>query len=179
MDSEQLQQALEFIIRNKYYFKIISSREVSSVDIEKGKTSFIIIHISPPDRGNVGHFVVCEFHPSGEITLFDSYGLDAKNYLHHVPFKVTEQVLQQLQHNSSELCAWYIIYYIFARVQTKKTLHELYQPFSTNTKDNDEKIKSFARRLFRQMIKSPRSQHTALRSICMCEYISCMNHNAV
>lgn len=180
MDSEQLQQAVEHIVRKKYYFKIISSRELNSLSIKKGETSFIVIHIASPEANSkVGHFVLVEFNRTGKIIFFDSYGLDPISYLEHVPFHVTDQIPRQIQDNKSEICGLYIIYYMCQRVYLKKSLQQIYQPFSADTRANDKFIKNFAARYGKKLIKKPRTQESPLKSICMCDYILCMTHNAI
>lgn len=179
MDSIQLRQAVEFIIGDNFYFNILQSHELPSMKISKDRTSFIVIHKGSTDS-DIGHFILfeCTYYKRNYIYI-DSYGLDPLNYLDFLPFKITYKNRRQLQDSSSDLCGWYLVFYIYCRAYLKLPVHHLLDFFSADTKSNDKKIRLFAANLMKRMNKNPHTTKCSLKAMCMCEFISCMTHHAV
>lgn len=172
MDSVLLKKILERVCVDKAYFEIISSVDIGKVNLKRDRTFFLVVHVALRDLA-VGHFILFEFLPyKNVVNYWDSYGQPVYHYIKNIPFEINQKVYRQLQDSASDLCAWYVIFYVFISLYTKGGYRRRIEAFSFDTKQNDQKIRRFAKRITEYIEKKPSRTCTESNSpvfYCMCK----------
>lgn len=181
MDNLELQKVLEFILSSNYHLEIISSYELGSLKLKSDKNTILVLHCSP-DSGDVGHWIAFAYSVENNSAIyFDSYGLDVLNYVDKLPFKISCQNGQAIQHSNSNACGKYVVFFVYciAYLRLSLSLYQVLDYYSSNTIKNDYKVQRFYNSLHKRIEQSPKSVGmSCMKSICMCNFMTLIKQNA-
>ncbi len=164
MDSNQLEQALKFIVGTKFHVVIVTSKQLTFLHLRNDKDTFIIVHISEEHK-IVGHWICFYYSVKYQSAYyFDSYALDIYTYFDSVPFTIRGQNRRPIQNEKTLNCGKFVIYFVFCKAVLKLTPTRIQNIFTTNTgMKNDKKVERFYIHLTKRMkgcAKEKKMQYT-------------------
>ncbi len=128
-------------------FAVIAADEFDQVLIEKFPF-FVIFNESPRSHSGT-HWCVALFksrHSRIECHIFDSFGVPMKKQNIEFNFVINSENLRQLQSNSSQVCGFWCLYWVYCKLANVSSDNFVSQ-FSQNTEQNDKIVSKFGKRL--------------------------------
>lgn len=172
MNSNQLQQALQFIVGTKFHTVIVTANQLNNLHLRNDKDTFIIVHISQ-ENSNVGHWVCFHYSIVSRAAYFyDSYAFDVHDYFAKVPFSIRGQNRRPIQNEKTFNCGKFVIFFVYCRAVLKLSPNQIQNLFKNNTgMANDKKVQDFYTFLTRRMKRCAQQKNTTdLKACCMCDF---------
>jgi hypothetical protein len=145
MDAITLSAALNFLTRRKIQTYVLASNEWNKVSWHKYPIA--IIQNDMPSTSAGYHWIawyITEKNLVVSVEFFDSYGNSPGYYNLQVPFnKVNSENCLALQHDSSDICGLYALYFLYHRFQGYSYAKILEKFYPHKPLLNDIKIRKF------------------------------------